>query len=163
MKQFIETPTGELINLKNVSNIVFMPDNTTRQGQHKPKIIFNFDYHVSLPKSDKKISDYYYLIFDSMEEYKNTEKELNKLINEYNWVAPIVNGKIDKIVNPDKISFVTQDDDKKRIIINLNSSVSFHGNYFRYTGDFCYFTHDDYNEYKRNLSYVKGLLKLKEM
>jgi hypothetical protein len=98
-----------------------------------------------------------------MEEYKNPEKELNKLINEYNWVAPVVNGKIDKIVNPDKISFVTQDDDKKRIIINLNSSVSFHGNYFRYTGDFCYFTHDDYDEYKRNLSYVKGLLKLKEL
>jgi hypothetical protein len=162
MKQFIETPEGELINLKNVSNIVFMPDNTTRQGQHKPKIIFNFDYHVTLPKSDKKISDYKYLIFDTIQEYKSVEKELEKLINEKEWIAPIIDGKIEKIINPDKISFVTQDDNKLRIIVNLSSSVSFHGNYFRYTSDFVYLNHTDPEEYERNLSYIRGLLKLRE-
>ena len=52
MRQFIETSDGDLINIDNVSNIVFDPDWTDRFGNHKPKIIFNFAYPVSLPKSD---------------------------------------------------------------------------------------------------------------
>jgi hypothetical protein len=162
MNQFIETSDGRIINLDNVSNIVFDENWTDRFGNHKPKIIFNFCYSVSLPKSDKRISDYAYLIFNSTEEYKDTEKKLEKLINEKNWIAPVINNKIEKIINPDKISFMTSDDDNLRIILNLSASVSFHGDYDRLTSDFVYLNHTDYSEYQNNLSYIRGLLKLKE-
>jgi hypothetical protein len=163
MRQFIETSDGDLINIDNVSNIVFDPDWTDRFGNHKPKIIFNFAYPVSLPKSDKKISDYKYDIFKSVEEYKAAEKDLEKLINEKNWIAPVINKKIQKIINPDKISFMTSDDNNQRIILNLSTSVSFHGDYHRMTSDFVYLNHYDWEEYQNNLSYIRGLLKLKEM
>jgi len=163
MRQFIETSDGDLINLDSVSNIVFDQEWKDRFGNHKPKIIFNFAYPVSLPRSDKKISDYKYLIFKSVEEYKAVEKDLEKLINSKNWIAPVINNKIQKIINPDKISFMTFDDDNLRIILNLCTTVSFHGDYQRMTSDFVYLNHYDWEEYQNNLSYIRGLLKLKEM
>jgi hypothetical protein len=162
MKQYFETQDGKIVNLDNVSNIVFDEEWTDRFGNHKPKIIFNFAYPVSLPRSDKKISDYVYLIFKSKEEYKAAEKDLEQLINEKGWIAPVINNKIEKIINPDKISFMTHDDDNLRIILNLSASVSFHGDYDRLTSDFCYLNHTDWTEYQNNLSYIRGLLKLKE-
>jgi hypothetical protein len=162
MKQFMRTSDGDYINLLQVSNIVFEPDWTDRFGNHKPKIIYNFNYQVSLPNTDKKISDYKYSIYRSMQEYEADVEELNKLINEKKWIAPIVNNKINKIINPDKISFITHDDDNMRIIINLSTPVSFHGNYHRMTSDFVYINHTDWEEYQNNLSYVYGMLKQKE-
>ena len=161
MKQFIETPEGDLINLKAVSNVVFDPDWTDRFGNHKPKIIFNFDYQVSLPRSEKKISDYKYLIFRSKAEYDSVVQELTRLINESEWIAPVINGKIEKIINPDKISFMTSDDDNLRIILNLRTPVSFHGDYDRMTSDFVYLNHSNQDEYQNNLSYIRGILGLK--
>ena len=161
MKQFVETPDGDLINLEAVSNIVFNPDWTDRFGNQKPKIIFNFDYQVSLPRSDKKISDYKYLIFRSKAEYDSVVQELTRLINENEWIAPVIDGKIEKIINPDKISFMTSDDDNQRIILNLKTPVSFHGDYDRMTSDFVYLNHSNWNEYQNNLSYIRGLLGLK--
>ncbi len=163
MKQFIECSSGDLINLKSVSNIVFDEDWTDRFGNHKPKIIYNFDYPVSLPRSDKKISDYKYSIFRTKEEYQNEVQKINNFVNSENWIAPIINNKITKVINPDKISFMTSDDDNLRIILNLNTSVSFHGDYSRMTSDFVYLNHYDWEEYQNNLSYIKGLLKLKEI
>lgn len=162
MKQFIETSDGDLINVKSVSNIVFDPDWTDRFGNHKPKIIFNFDYPVSLPRSDKKISDYKYDIFRSKEEYQDAVQDINRLVNEMEWIAPVINNKISKVVNPEKISFMTSDDDNMRIILNLKTSVSFHGDYHRMTSDFVYLNHYNWEEYQNNLSYIRGLLKLKE-
>jgi len=162
MRQFIETSDGDLLNLENVSNIVFDPEWSDRFGNKKPKIIYNFDYPVSLPKSSKKISDYKYDIFRTKEEYDNAVLDLTKLINEMNWIAPVINNKIQKIVNPNKISFMTSDDDNMRIILNLSTSVSFHGDYERLTSDFVYLNHYDWEEYQNNLSYIRGLLKLKE-
>ena len=162
MNQFIEGNCGDLINLESVSNIVFDEDWTDRFGNHKPKIIFNFSYPVSLPRSEKKISDYKYLIFKSKEEYKVLEKELEKLVNEKRWIAPVIDNKIQKIINPDKISFMTSDDDNLRIILNLCTSVSFHGDYERLTSDFVYLNCTNVSEYQNNLSYIRGLLKLKE-
>ena len=162
MNQFIETSDGRIINLDNVSNIVFDENWTDRFGNHKPKIIFNFCYSVSLPKSDKRISDYAYLIFNSTEEYKDTEKKLEKLINEKHWIAPVINNKIQKIINPDKISFMTSDDNNLRIILNLNTSVSFHGDYQRMTSDFVYINNTNATEYINNLKYIQELLKEKQ-
>ena len=163
VKQFIETPDGDLINLQSVSNIVFDPEWIDRFGNHKPKIIFNFDYQVSLPRSKKKISDYKYLIFRTESEYQSVVDELQDLINKREWIAPVINNKIDKIINTDKISFMTSDDDNLRIILNLKTPVSFHGDYDRMTSDFVYLNHYDWEEYQNNLSYIRGLLKLKKM
>ncbi len=161
MRQYIESSDGDLINLKSVSNIVFDPDWTDRFGNHKPKIIYNFDYSVSLPRSDKKISDYKYSIHRSLEEYQYEVNKINEIINNLEWIAPTVNNKISKVINPDKVSFMTSDDNNMRIILNLNSSVSFHGDYNRMTSDFCYINFFDWEEYQNNLSYIRGLLKQK--
>jgi len=163
INQFLETPEGDLINLQAVSNIVFNPDWTDRFGNYKPKIIFNFDYQVSLPRSSKKISDYKYLIFRTEEEYQSIVNQLEPLINQKDWIAPVINNKIEKIINIDKISFMTYDDNNLRIILNLKTPVSFHGDYERMTSDFVYLNHSDWDEYQNNLSYIKGLLKLKKM
>ncbi len=161
MRQYVESSDGDLINLKSVSNIVFDPDWTDRFGNHKPKIIYNFDYSVSLPRSDKKISDYKYSIHRSLEEYQYEVNKINEIINNLEWIAPTVNNKISKVINPDKVSFMTSDDNNMRIILNLNSSVSFHGDYNRMTSDFCYINFFDWEEYQNNLSYIRGLLKQK--
>jgi len=163
MKQFIETSDGDLINLKSVSNVVFDPEWTDRFGNAKPKIIYNFDYPVSLSRSDKKISDYKYSIFRDLNEYQCEVDIINNYVNEMEWIAPIINNKISKVINPEKISFMTSDDDNQRIILNLNTSVSFHGDYSRMTSDFVYLNHYDWEEYQNNLSYIRGLLKLKEV
>ena len=146
MKQFIETIDGDLINLNAVS-----------------KIIYNFDYQVSLPRSDKKVSDYHYSIFETLECYEDEVQRLNDLINKENWIAPIIENKVQKIINPNKISFMTKDDSNLRIILNLKSPVSFHGDYHRMTSDFCYINCTDWDEYQRNLEYITSLLKGKEM
>ena len=165
--QFLETPDKDLINLQSVSNIVFDPDWTDRQGNHKPKIIFNFDYQVSLPGSDKKIADYKYIIFGDKKDYDQYVFILNQLVNEQpngkNWLAPMINGKVNKIINPDKISFVTSDDSNLRIILNLRTPVSFHNNYKRMTSDFVYLNHNNWDEYQNNLGYITGNLKLRGM
>ena len=163
MKQFIQTNDGDLINLCSVSNVVFVPDWKDRFGNHKPKIIYNFDYTVSLPRSEKKVVDYKYSIFESLNKYEQEAKQLNKAINELGWLAPIINNKIDKIINPNKISFITKDDDNLRIIINLNAPVSFHMDYSRLTSDFIYLNCTDWDEYQNNLRQIMGILSMKEI
>ena len=65
------------------------------------------------------------------------------LIDEYRWIKC----KEPRLVNPDHISFVTQDPDKFRVIINIASSVSFHSNYNSRTSDFIYINCKNEEEY----------------
>jgi hypothetical protein len=159
MKQFFETSDGKLVNLNNVTNIVFDPDFTDRFGNKKSKIIFNLDYFVSLQKSDKKVADYVYSVYLNKSEYDKAVDVLNKLVNEKSWIAPITNGGIYKIINPEKISFMTTDDDNYRVILNLNTTVSFHMDYQRMTSDFVYLNFKDWDEYQNNIVYITELLK----
>jgi hypothetical protein len=159
MKQFFETSDGKLVNLNNVTNIVFDPDFTDRFGNKKSKIIFNLDYYVSLQKSDKKVADYVYSIYTDKNEYDKAVDVLNKLVNEKSWIAPITHGAIFKIINPEKISFMTTDDDNYRVILNLNTTVSFHMDYHRMTSDFVYLNFKDWDEYQNNIVYITELLK----
>ena len=165
MKQYFLTNDNKLVNLSNVTNIVFEEDFTDRFQNKKSKIIFNFDYQVTLPKSSKKVPDYVYSVYpeDQKDKYLNDVALLNRLVNEKNWIAPIINGKIQKIINPEKISFMTTDEDNLRIIINLNIPVSFHMDYSRLTSDFVYLNCTTYDEYKQNLYYIEEMLKLLEM
>jgi len=160
MKQYFETPDGKLVNLKEVSNIVFDEFFTDRFGNEKPKVIFNFSYGVHLQKSDKIISDYVYSIYTNKSEFEKATMYLSKLINEKNWIAPIISGRIEKIINPDKVSFVTYDADNLRIIVNLSNSVSFNKNYHRMTSDYVYINCGDFDEYLKNKDYIENHLKL---
>jgi hypothetical protein len=159
VRQFFETSDGKLVNLDNVTNIVFDPDFTDRFGNKRSKIIFNLDYHLSLPRSDKKVADYVYSVYTDKNEYQESVKKLNELVNRKSWIAPITNNTISKVINPDKISFMTKDDDNYRVILNLNTSVSFYGDYQRLTSDFVYLNFYDDEEYQNNLTYITELLK----
>ena len=163
MKQYFVTNDGKMVNLTEVTNIAFDPYFTDRFGNATPKIIFNFSYGVHLPKSDKVISDYVYSVYHNKADYDKAVKHLNQLINKKNWIAPVVDGEINKIINPDKVSFINFDDSNLRLIFNLTSSVSFHRNYHRLTSDFVYIDCVSPDEYQRNKDYVKAHLALVKM
>ena len=76
------------------------------------------------------------------------------LVDEYQWIKM----KEPRIVNPEHISFVTQDFKKNRIILNLASSVSFHGDIKSRTSDFIYLNCDDENEFNERLNNIREQL-----
>ncbi len=160
MNKFITGPYPDykMVNLENVSNIAF-EDFVTRSGEQKYKIIFNFNYGVSL-KNDfgKQIADYVYFIYDSKDEYLDATVVLSELINTKSWIAPLIENEVARIVNPKEISFLAQDLRKNRIILNLATTVSFHGNVDRKTSDFLYFDFPTYDEYLENLKYIQAQL-----
>ena len=162
MRKFVlgPSPDYKMVNLENVSNIAF-EEYYNRNNELVYKIIFNFDYGVSL-KSDynKIIADYVYFIYSDKDEYTEMVEELSKLINEKMWIAPLIDGYVNRIANPDKISFVAIDERKNRIILNLNTSVSFYSNKDRKTSDFLYFDFKSHDEYKSNLKYIQDQLSM---
>jgi len=161
MRKFVEGPKPDykIVNLDNVSNIAF-EEYQDRDNNMKYKIIFNFNYGVSLNSNDAKvISDYVYYVYDTREEYDKMSDELSRLINEKMWIAPIINGNVSRIANPDKISFIATDPIKNRIILNLATTVSFYSNYDKMTSDFMYFDFSNKEEYMENLIYIKEQLK----
>ena len=160
MRKFVQgpMPDNKIVNLDNVSNIAF-EEYKDRDENQKYKIIFNFNYAVSLKSNDDKlISDYVYFVYDNKSEYDVMIDELSKLINEKMWIAPMIGGYVSRIANPDKISFVATDSRKNRIILNLATSVSFYSSYSRKTSDFLYFDFLNEQEYKENLEYIKEQL-----
>jgi len=163
MKQYLEGPPDRFgntknVNLKNVTNIAF-ENYINRDSQEEYKIIFNFNYSVSLKNDfEKQIPDYCYFIMTDKEKYDDYVDTLNPLINEYKWIAPIINGRVSRITNPECISFISTDPRKNRVILNLNTSVSFYSNVSRKTSDFIYLDFADPTEYKDNLLYIRGQL-----
>lgn len=160
MKKFITGPAPDkkIVNLDNVSNIAF-EEYYDRSGDLKYKIIFNFDYGVSLKNNDTKlIADYVYFVYSDKSEYDAMTEQLSELINEKMWIAPMIDGVVSRIANPSKISFIATDPRKNRIILNLATSVSFYSNPNRKTSDFLYFDFISNQEFKENLEYVKEQL-----
>jgi len=163
ISQFITGPEDKfgnkkIVNLKNVSNIAF-EHYTNRDGDLEYKIIFNFNYFVSLRNNyQKHIPDYTYFITEDKKVYDAYVDTLDTLINSYNWIAPLIDGRVSRIANPDCIGFISTDPRKNRIILNLNTSVSFYNNVDRITSDFIYLDFKDPEEYKENLEYIKGQL-----
>lgn len=160
MKKFVTGPYPDrkIVNLENVSNIAF-EEFTNRDGETNWKIIFNFDYGVSLRNDfDKIIADYVYFVYKNKDEYDTMTDELSNLINEKSWIAPLIAGNVSRIANPKKISFVATDERKNRIILNLATTVSFFSNSKRKTSDFLFFDFVSYDEYKENLKYIQDQL-----
>ncbi len=160
MKKFVTGPAPDykMVNLNNVSNIAF-EEFYNRDQELCYKVIFNFDYSVSLKNDYQKIiADYVYFVYSDRNEYNQITDELSGLINEHSWIAPLINGVVTRIANPDKISFLATDTRKNRIILNLNTSVSFYSNTARKTSDFLYFDFVSLDEYNENLIYIKEQL-----
>lgn len=162
MKRFVTgpSPDNKMVNLLNVSNIAF-EEFYNRDGKLTYKIIFNFNYGVSLRNEySKQISDYVYFVYgeNQKDEYDAMTEELSILINEEGWIAPLINGVVSRIANPKLISFLATDIRKNRIILNLATSVSFHSNTSRRTSDFLYFDFISTEEFNENLEYIKAQL-----
>ena len=163
MRQFVQGPkdkfgNAKIVNLKSVSNIAFEAY-INRFGIQEYKIIFNMGYPVSL-KTDytKLISDYVYFVYQDKESYERTVDNLADLINVHGWIAPLINGVVTRITNPDCISFISTDPRKNRVILNLNTSVSFYNNNQRLTSDFIYLDFSSEQEYIENYAYIKAQL-----
>jgi len=163
MRQFIKGPAdkfgnSKIVNLKAVSNIAFEAY-INRFSVQEYKIIFNMGYPVSL-KTDysKHISDYVYFIYQDKAEYERTVDILSDLINHHGWIAPLINGVVTRITNPESISFISTDPRKNRVILNLNTSVSFYNNNARLTSDFIYLDFNTPEEYIENFAYIKAQL-----
>ena len=160
MKQFITGPKPDekIVNLKEVSNIGFEKF-SDRQGHEAFKIIINFGYGVSL-KSDygKIIPDYQYFIFYDENEYQKYLDELESLISDQGWLAPKVGNVVKRLINPDKISFISTDYSKNRLIFNLAAQTSFYNNNMRKTSDFLFVNFTSAEEMDSEYEYVKDAL-----
>jgi len=153
---FIEGPPdrygeSKIVNLDQVSNIGF-DTGTDRFNNPKFKIIFNMVYGVSLKNNtDKQIPDYVYFVYDNPEEYQDKIDKLNAQINHAKWFAPLIGDKVDMIINPNYISFISTDRSKNRIITNLSCSVSFYNDYQRKTSDFIFLDFNTLDEMETEL------------
>lgn len=163
MRQYIQGPkdkfgNAKTVNIKAVSNIAFEAY-INRFGIQEYKIIFNMGYPVSL-KVDytKLISDYVYFVYQDKTEYESTVDALADLINVHGWIAPLIRGVVSRITNPERISFISTDPRKNRVILNLNTSVSFYNNNDRLTSDFIYLDFSSEQEYIENYTYIKAQL-----
>ena len=163
MKQYITGPqdrfgNSRIVNLREVTNIAF-EEFTDRHGEDKQKIILNFGYNISLKHNvSKKVPDYTYFIYGDRDEYDKMVDSLTGLIHEKDWIAPRIDGNINRIINPDSISFISKDPGQNRIIINIATSVSFYNDFNRATSDFIFLDFKDEQEYKENLEYLKVAL-----
>ena len=165
MNQFITGPKPDqkIVNLDAVSNIGFETF-VDREGNDAYKIIINFSYGVSL-KTDysKIISDYHYFVFHDKKEYQSYVDQLEDLINVEGWIAPKVNNVVKRIINPDKISFISTDRSKNRLIFNLASQTSFYNNNMRKTSDFLFINFTSPEEMETEYEYVKDALFRREL
>ncbi len=162
MKKFVTgpAPDNKMVNLENVTNIGF-EEYYNRDGKLTYKIIFNYNYGVSLRNDFQKIiSDYNYFVYSEAEkpDYDKLTDQLSELINEKGWIAPLINGTVSRIANPKLISFVATDKRKNRIILNLATTVSFYSNIQRKTSDFLYFDFGSEEEFNENLEYIRAQL-----
>ena len=165
MKQYCTGPGPDykIVNLQNVTNIAFETYND-RNGKETYKLIFNFDYNVSLKQDySKMIPDYIYFITHDKLEYENYMTEMSELINKQGWLAPKIGTEINRIINPDKISFVATDKRKNRVIFNLTTSVSFYSQNNRITSDFIYIDFPTIEEFENEYKYMRDQLNSKEL
>jgi len=159
---FIEGPkdkfgNSKIVNLDQVSNVSFNED-LDRFGNQKYKIIMNFGYQISLKgQNEKRIADYCYFIFNEHEKqlYLKYQDHFSTQINQGLWIAPRIDNKIGRIVNPEFISFVAVDPQKHRVILNLACSVSWYNTPDRMSSDFIYLNFSNHEEYEAEYTYIK--------
>jgi hypothetical protein len=153
MNKFIGFKEQKIVNLNRVSNI-YVVKNSDSSG----KIVFNLDYSVKIFKNEKGSglkysSDYVYWMFTSKE-------ELNRMINliqdnlSFEWFVPNNYEKF-RYINMSKVSTITKDDKKLRIIFNLCYNVTHPRDENKVTSDFVFFdfsTTEEYNNFIDEIS-----------
>jgi len=143
---------NKLVNLDSVTSVVI-------EGT---KVIFNLDYGISLRNANEKIiADYVYFFYDSVEEVQEVIKIVSKV-----FLNSQTSSVSNRYINPNKISFIKfeefdkQDNEKNRIIVNFNVSVSFNGINDVKTSDSIYLDYSckaDYiSEVKRFTNILEG-------
>ncbi|MCD6435701.1 MAG: hypothetical protein J7L15_04875 [Clostridiales bacterium] len=154
MQMFFETNDNKYVNLREVTSIAF-EEYSDRYQIKKYKVIFNMNYGISLRNHpDTIISDYVYSVYTEKSEFTEALLYLMNLVDEYQWLKM----KEPRIVNPEHISFVTQDYRKNRIILNLASSVSMHNDKSLRTSDFIYLNCEDTTEFNERLNNIREQL-----
>lgn len=106
---FIKYKGNAIINLTNVSNVFIDRKNN--------KVIFNMNYTVKL--SDALTPDYEYWFFDDLEEIV---KIIDDALIRAKFITP--NNIYNRYVNPKCVASIKIDDRNKKVIFNLNSTVT---------------------------------------
>jgi len=130
---FIRFKEEKTVNLDNVSNI-YIEDINGDKG----KVIFNMNYSVKI-FGDKYTPDYVYWMYSNREELL----KITSLIEEFttDWVKPVEPGH--RYVNPTCISSIGFDENKNRVIFNLNYNVTHPKDDRKLTSDFVFYNFSD--------------------
>lgn len=143
---FIKHLNSAAVNLDNVSNIFI--DRKTQ------KIIFNMNYSVRL--NGNLTSDYEYWHYTDLNEIL---PRLEDILEKQGFILP--NNTFNRYVNPNCVSSFKIDEKNKKVIFNLNSTVThpedtrLKEDAQRYTSDFVFikFTNaDEFEEYVEKIS-----------
>jgi len=140
---FIKHKNKKIVNLGNVSNI-FIDNHENGAG----KIIFNMNYSVKI-FDNKFTPDYVYWDYQNEEELNEIKNMFVPFIEAQGWVKPQENGQ--RYINTGCISSISLDENKNRIIFNLNYNVTHPKDNNKLTSDFVFFNFSDkesFNNFK---------------
>jgi len=112
---YLSTPTEKIINLKNVSTILV--------DTERCKIIYNFINSINI--MDRETPDYTYQTFDSPEETLKEFESIKKIqyVKDNFLISEDVKN-LGEIVNKNFITSINIDEKRKRIVFNLNFSIT---------------------------------------
>jgi len=147
---FIKTENikDKIVNLANVSNIHI-------DGNDKGKIIFNMNYSVKI-FGDKVTPDYIYWSFNSEAEKKElTDKFLSNL-GALGWILPFEENQGQRYVNTSCISSIGFDDNKNRVIFNLNYNITHPKDKNKLTSDFVFYNFSSTDNYRDFVDIMLG-------
>jgi hypothetical protein len=140
---FIKYKNEKIVNLGNVSNI-FIDNHEDGSG----KVIFNMNYSVKI-FSNKFTPDYVYWNYQTEEELNEVKGIFMPFIDAMSWVKPKENGQ--RYINIQCISSISIDENKNRVIFNLNYNVTHPKDNNKLTSDFVFFHFSDkeaFNNFK---------------
>lgn len=135
-----------IINLDNVNSVV--------EIENKNRIVFNFNYPVTVIKGDEKLQRSDYVYYDDYRKFTTLEALHETFAN-----AGFVNFG-NKWINLKNVAFIKFDANRNRIIINFNSSISFKNknNEMQLTSDFIYIDSKNISDYEENLQLIENYL-----
>lgn len=140
-----------IINLDTVTSVVELNDSN--------RVVFNFDYPITINKNGEELqrSDYHYV------DGKNAvtlKEHLGDILERNNFIK-LKN----KYINPSHIALLKFDDERKRVIINLNTTISFKNkdNTKQLTSDFIYIdavSVEEYSDLKKQILHKYFIFKI---
>ena len=107
---FIRYQNNPIINLDNVSNVFI--------DRKESKVIFNMNYAIRIT-SDTITSDYVSWKYDNLDEIVNL---LNDVLKRAKFIIP--NNIYNRYVNPKCVASIKIEESNKKVIFNLNSTVT---------------------------------------